>query len=61
MNEYCIWDTIDDCLHRGPMSKDEAVEWIEEFKSGATRPNLVDKIFKIKMRHVSPWETYKEK
>lgn len=51
--EYAvIYDHYQDVPHRGPMTKQDAEEWIREAEEAGCRPDA----FSVARRVVSPWE-----
>ena len=55
--EYVVWDNIDNCIHRGPMSEKEAVQWMNEAIEMFPRanPGAIAKLWSIRRRAVGEW------
>lgn len=58
--EYVVWDNSDNCIHRGPMSEDDCVNWIEEciemFPNA--KPGAIAKLWTVRRRPVGDWESF---
>ena len=58
MNEYgVVYDRFPDDLHRGPMTAEEAAEWIREWEEEVA-PQARKGMFRIVVRTVSDWKPW---
>jgi hypothetical protein len=56
--EYVVWDNLDNCIHRGPWSEADCVEWLEECRDIFSPNADIGKVWSIRRRAVGEWETF---
>jgi len=57
--EYCIWDNINNVLHRGPMTKMEAIEWMDDARDIIPDTAKINKLWSVRRRPVGEWEEFR--
>lgn len=56
--EYVVWDNIDNCVHRGPWTEDECLDFFEYAREAFPPGAKIDKLWSIRRRPVGEWSPW---